>query len=164
MLVKTLRMLPTEGRPRSHTLARLTLVSLCTPPSHCGSLHPQPQIPHAAEIAVSDIVDYAQRISGITSAPSYWKPGMAMVGFAPPAPRPEMMRAGALSAFAVTTGRLVGCCRALRARKARRTMGFLLSTWCWQGFDICVLWRESERFLVAAKPSVAEYLESSSSS
>lgn len=29
---------------------------------------------------------------------------MAMVGFAPPAPRPEMMRAGALSAFAVSTG------------------------------------------------------------
>eukprot|EP00903_Cladosiphon_okamuranus_P007730 g7490.t1 len=58
----------------------------------------------ASEIAVGDIVDYAQRISGITSAPSYWKPGMAMVGFAPPAPRPEMMRAGALSAFAVATG------------------------------------------------------------
>ncbi|CAN0334064.1 unnamed protein product, partial [Laminaria digitata] len=48
-------------------------------------------------IEVHDVVDYAQRISGITSAPSYWKPGMAMVGFAPPAPRPEMMRAGALS-------------------------------------------------------------------
>lgn len=64
--------------------------------------------PHTAEIAVSDIVDYAQRISGITSAPSYWKPGMAMVGFAPPAPRPEMMRAGALSAFALTTGKRVG--------------------------------------------------------
>lgn len=57
-----------------------------------------------AEIAVGDIVDYAQRISGITSAPSYWRPGMAMVGFAPPAPRPEMMRAGALSAFAATAG------------------------------------------------------------
>lgn len=56
----------------------------------------------AAEIEVHDVVDYAQRISGITSAPSYWKPGMAMVGFAPPAPRPEMMRAGALSAFAAT--------------------------------------------------------------
>eukprot|EP00904_Undaria_pinnatifida_P001660 jgi/Undpi1/11495/HiC_scaffold_30.g13792.m1 len=54
----------------------------------------------AAEIEIHDVVDYAQRISGITSAPSYWKPGMAMVGFAPPAPRPEMMRAGALSAFA----------------------------------------------------------------
>lgn len=61
----------------------------------------------AAEIPVGDIVDYAQRISGITSAPSYWKPGMAMVGFAPPAPRPEMMRAGALSAFAANTGRLI---------------------------------------------------------
>ncbi|CAN0027080.1 unnamed protein product [Hapterophycus canaliculatus] len=58
----------------------------------------------AAEIPVGDIVDYAQRISGITSAPSYWKPGMAMVGFAPPAPRPEMMRAGALSAFASNAG------------------------------------------------------------
>ncbi|CBN75657.1 conserved unknown protein [Ectocarpus siliculosus] len=58
----------------------------------------------AAEIDVRDIVDYAQRISGITSAPAYWKPGMAMVGFAPPAPRPEMMRAGALSAFAVSPG------------------------------------------------------------
>eukprot|EP00752_Nemacystus_decipiens_P012009 g10647.t1 len=58
----------------------------------------------SSEIALGDIVDYAQRISGITSAPSYWKPGMAMVGFAPPAPRPEMMRAGALSAFAVSTG------------------------------------------------------------
>ena len=55
-----------------------------------------------AEIEIHDVVDYAQRISGITSAPSYWKPGMAMVGFAPPAPRPEMMRAGALSAFAAS--------------------------------------------------------------
>lgn len=55
-----------------------------------------------AEIELHDVVDYAQRISGITSAPSYWKPGMAMVGFAPPAPRPEMMRAGALSAFAAS--------------------------------------------------------------
>lgn len=62
----------------------------------------------AAEIDVSDVVDYAQRISGITAAPSYWKPGMAMVGFAPPAPRPEMMRAGALSAFAITTGAFLG--------------------------------------------------------
>lgn len=69
---------------------------------------PDAKIRMTAEIAVSDIVDYAQRISGITSAPSYWKPGMAMVGFAPPAPRPEMMRAGALSAFAVTTGKQVG--------------------------------------------------------
>lgn len=59
-----------------------------------------------AEIEVGDVVDYAQRISGITSAPPYWKPGMAMVGFVPPAPRPEMMRAGALSAFAVATGGL----------------------------------------------------------
>ena len=57
-----------------------------------------------AEIKVRDVVDYAQRISGITSAPSYWKPGMAMVGFAPPAPRPEMMRAGALSALADALG------------------------------------------------------------
>lgn len=34
---------------------------------------------------------------------------MAMVGFAPPAPRPEMMRAGALSAFASNTGGLDLC-------------------------------------------------------
>ncbi|CAM9615300.1 unnamed protein product [Pylaiella littoralis] len=68
----------------------------------------------AAEIGVSDIVDYAQRISGITSAPSYWKPGMSMVGFAPPAPRPEMMRAGALSAFAVTTGTTLSASELLR--------------------------------------------------
>ncbi|CAM9104842.1 unnamed protein product, partial [Ascophyllum nodosum] len=58
----------------------------------------------AGEDFVRDVVDYAQRISGITSAPSYWKPGMAMVGFAPPAPRPEMMRAGALSALADALG------------------------------------------------------------
>lgn len=61
-------------------------------------------LPQTAEIDVREVVDYAQRISGITSAPSYWKPGMAMVGFAPPAPRPEMMRAGALSAFSDVVG------------------------------------------------------------
>ncbi|KAG5181469.1 hypothetical protein JKP88DRAFT_263586 [Tribonema minus] len=51
----------------------------------------------AAGVAVSDIVAYAQRISGTTSAPAYWKPGMPMVGFLPPAPLPEMMRMGALT-------------------------------------------------------------------
>lgn len=38
---------------------------------------------------------------------------MAMVGFAPPAPRPEMMRAGALSAFAVNTGAFCAWTRAV---------------------------------------------------
>ncbi|CAM9765467.1 unnamed protein product [Discosporangium mesarthrocarpum] len=56
-----------------------------------------------AKVDIGDIVAYAQRISGTTSAPSYWRPGMAMVGFAPPAPRAEMMRGGALSLFAVAT-------------------------------------------------------------
>lgn len=83
------------------------LLSSLTPPDSAlllPSLPVSPVLgpPGAAEIEVHDVVDYAQRISGITSAPSYWKPGMAMVGFAPPAPRPEMMRAGALSAFAAT--------------------------------------------------------------
>ncbi|CAM9503638.1 unnamed protein product [Choristocarpus tenellus] len=58
----------------------------------------------SAIVKVGDIVDYAQRVSGTTSAPSYWQPSMAMVGFAPPAPRAEMMRAGALSALAMATG------------------------------------------------------------
>lgn len=53
----------------------------------------------AAGVAVPDIVAYAQRISGTTSAPAYWKPGMPMVGFLPPAPLPEMMRMGALTRF-----------------------------------------------------------------
>lgn len=106
----------TAATTHTHTHARTRTNSHCSPTllicaylllSMMAPSTPDPK-PATAEIAVSDIVDYAQRISGITAAPSYWKPGMAMVGFAPPAPRPEMMRAGALSAFAVTTGELVG--------------------------------------------------------
>ena len=44
-----------------------------------------------------EIVAYAHRISGTTSAPSYWRPGLPMFGFTPPAPQEQMMRAGVLS-------------------------------------------------------------------
>lgn len=44
-----------------------------------------------------EVVAYAHRIAGTTSAPTYWKPGFPMFGFAPPAPQEQMMRAGVLS-------------------------------------------------------------------
>ncbi|TYZ58046.1 hypothetical protein PybrP1_010767 [[Pythium] brassicae (nom. inval.)] len=44
-----------------------------------------------------DIVAYAHRIAGTTSAPREWRPGFPMFGFMPPAPQPHMMRAGVLS-------------------------------------------------------------------
>ncbi|KAG7389277.1 hypothetical protein PHYPSEUDO_010835 [Phytophthora pseudosyringae] len=44
-----------------------------------------------------DIVAYAHRIAGTTSAPKEWQPGFAMFGFMPPAPQEHMMRAGVLS-------------------------------------------------------------------
>mmetsp|Transcript_4535 Transcript_4535/g.6252 ORF Transcript_4535/g.6252 Transcript_4535/m.6252 type:complete len:227 (-) Transcript_4535:57-737(-) len=50
-------------------------------------------------IALGTLLAYAQRMSGTTSAPPYWKPGMPMIGFIRPAPHPELMRAGALHAF-----------------------------------------------------------------
>lgn len=64
----------------------------------------------AVAVDIDDIVAYASRISGTTGAPDYWKPGMPMVGFVPPAPLPEMMRSGALTAYnnAGTAGRNEG--------------------------------------------------------
>ncbi|KAF4323473.1 hypothetical protein BBO99_00001366 [Phytophthora kernoviae] len=44
-----------------------------------------------------DIVAYAHRIAGTTSAPKEWQPGFPMFGFMPPAPQEHMMRAGVLS-------------------------------------------------------------------
>ncbi|OWZ08831.1 hypothetical protein PHMEG_00018567 [Phytophthora megakarya] len=44
-----------------------------------------------------DIVAYAHRIAGTTSAPREWQPGFPMFGFMPPAPQEHMMRAGVLS-------------------------------------------------------------------
>ncbi|ETV66854.1 hypothetical protein, variant [Aphanomyces astaci] len=44
-----------------------------------------------------DIVAYAHKIAGSTSAPPNWQPEYPMFGFVPPAPTPEMMRAGVLS-------------------------------------------------------------------
>jgi Vitamin-D-receptor interacting Mediator subunit 4 len=54
------------------------------------------RIAAAAKVSVNEIVAYAQKISGTTSAPDYWQPGMPMIGFVPPAPLPEMMRRGVL--------------------------------------------------------------------
>ncbi|CAI5731791.1 unnamed protein product [Hyaloperonospora brassicae] len=44
-----------------------------------------------------DVVAYAHRIAGTTSAPEEWQPGFPMFGFMPPAPQEHMMRAGVLS-------------------------------------------------------------------
>ncbi|ETV99016.1 hypothetical protein H310_08489 [Aphanomyces invadans] len=44
-----------------------------------------------------EVVAYAHKIAGSTSAPPNWKPEYPMFGFVPPAPTPEMMRAGVLS-------------------------------------------------------------------
>ncbi|TMW59022.1 hypothetical protein Poli38472_007167 [Pythium oligandrum] len=44
-----------------------------------------------------DVVAYAHRIAGTTSAPKEWRPGFPMFGFMPPAPQEQMMRAGVLS-------------------------------------------------------------------
>lgn len=44
-----------------------------------------------------DVVAYAHRIAGTTSAPKEWQPGFPMFGFMPPAPQEHMMRAGVLS-------------------------------------------------------------------
>ncbi|CAI5722151.1 unnamed protein product [Peronospora destructor] len=44
-----------------------------------------------------DIIAYAHRIAGTTSAPKDWQPRFPMFGFMPPAPQEHMMRAGVLS-------------------------------------------------------------------
>ncbi|RMX70237.1 hypothetical protein DD238_001064 [Peronospora effusa] len=44
-----------------------------------------------------DLIAYAHRIAGTTSAPKEWQPGFPMFGFMPPAPQEHMMRAGVLS-------------------------------------------------------------------
>ncbi|TDH69662.1 hypothetical protein CCR75_005814 [Bremia lactucae] len=44
-----------------------------------------------------EVVAYAHRIAGTTSAPKEWQPGFPMFGFMPPAPQEHMMRAGVLS-------------------------------------------------------------------
>uniref|UniRef100_K3W6H2 Mediator complex subunit 4 n=1 Tax=Globisporangium ultimum (strain ATCC 200006 / CBS 805.95 / DAOM BR144) TaxID=431595 RepID=K3W6H2_GLOUD len=59
----------------------------------------QKVVRYAAQLRRSqeDIVAYAHRIAGTTSAPKEWRPGFPMFGFMPPAPQPHMMRAGVLS-------------------------------------------------------------------
>ncbi|KDO19302.1 hypothetical protein SPRG_14694 [Saprolegnia parasitica CBS 223.65] len=44
-----------------------------------------------------DIIAYAHKVASTSSAPAGWQPGYPMFGFMPPAPTPEMMRAGVLS-------------------------------------------------------------------
>ncbi|DAZ93607.1 TPA: hypothetical protein N0F65_003657 [Lagenidium giganteum] len=44
-----------------------------------------------------EVVAYAHKIAGTTSAPKEWRPGFPMFGFMPPAPQEHMMRAGVLS-------------------------------------------------------------------
>ncbi|CEG41534.1 hypothetical protein F443_03694 [Plasmopara halstedii] len=44
-----------------------------------------------------NVIAYAHRIAGTTSAPKEWQPGFPMFGFMPPAPQEHMMRAGVLS-------------------------------------------------------------------
>ncbi len=48
-------------------------------------------------ITIDDLLRYARMVSVSSSAPEYWQPGMPMVGFLPPAPTAEAMRAGAFA-------------------------------------------------------------------
>lgn len=54
---------------------------------------------HQAQVLLDprDLIAYAHRIAGTTSAPKEWQPGFPMFGFMPPAPQEHMMRAGVLS-------------------------------------------------------------------
>ncbi|CAK4085035.1 unnamed protein product [Aphanomyces euteiches] len=53
--------------------------------------------PNKVKLAPRDVIAYAHKIACTTSAPANWQPGYPMFGFMPPAPTPEMMRAGVLS-------------------------------------------------------------------
>ncbi|OQR81852.1 hypothetical protein THRCLA_11344 [Thraustotheca clavata] len=53
--------------------------------------------PNTPRFPPQDIIAYAHKVASTTSAALNWQPGFAMVGFLPPAPTPEMMRAGVLS-------------------------------------------------------------------
>ncbi|OQR82430.1 hypothetical protein ACHHYP_16056 [Achlya hypogyna] len=53
--------------------------------------------PSATHLAPQDIIAYAHKVASTSSAPAGWQPGFPMFGFMPPAPTPEMMRAGVLS-------------------------------------------------------------------
>lgn len=52
--------------------------------------------PFANGMSTDDVLRFAHRLRGTGGAPPEWTPDKPMVGFLPPAPQPEIMRAGAL--------------------------------------------------------------------
>ncbi len=56
-------------------------------------------------ITIDAILRYARVVSISSSAPEYWQPGMPMVGFLPPAPTAEAMRAGAFAKCEILNGK-----------------------------------------------------------
>eukprot|EP01084_Bolivina_argentea_P045517 83795_1 len=57
-------------------------------------------------ITIDTILRYAWVVSVSSSAPEYWQPGMPMVGFLPPAPTAEAMRAGAFAKREILDGKV----------------------------------------------------------
>ncbi len=57
-------------------------------------------------ITIDAILRYARVVSVSSSAPEYWQPGMPMVGFLPPAPTAEAMRAGAFAKREILDGKV----------------------------------------------------------
>ncbi len=57
-------------------------------------------------ITIDDILSYARVVGVSSSAPEYWQPGMPMIGFLPPAPTAEAMRAGAFAKREILDGKV----------------------------------------------------------
>ncbi len=57
-------------------------------------------------ITIDAILSYARVVGVSSSAPEYWQPEMPMIGFLPPAPTAEAMRAGAFAKREILDGKV----------------------------------------------------------